>query len=79
METKTLRAHFDGSHIRLDEPFELTPDDELLITVLPTESRGECEDWGRLAQDSLALAYGDDEPEYSRDLIREANPEYEGR
>ena len=45
METKTLRAHFDGSHIRLDEPFELTPDDELLITVLPTESRGECEDW----------------------------------
>ena len=34
---------------------------------------------GPTPQGELALAYGDDEPEYSRDLIREANPEYEGR
>ena len=35
METKTLRAHFDGSQILLDEPFELEPNVELIITVLP--------------------------------------------
>jgi hypothetical protein len=35
------------------------------------------EDWVRLALRSLARAYGDDEPEYSRDRIKEANADYE--
>jgi len=79
METKTLRAHFDGSQILLDEPFELEPNVELIITVLPKSSDEEREDWTRLSLESMARAYGDDEPEYSLDLIKEANPAYEGR
>ncbi len=79
METKTLRAHFDGNQILLDEPFELEPNVELIITVLPKPSDEEREDWAQLSLESLARAYGDDEPEYSLDLIKEANPEYEGR
>jgi hypothetical protein len=79
MEAKTLRAHFDGEQIRLDEPFELEPNVKLLITVLPESSDEEREDWARLSLESLERAYGDDEPEYSLDLIKEANPEYEGR
>jgi hypothetical protein len=79
METRTLRAHFDGNQILLDEPFELEPNTELLITVLPKASDEEREDWSRLSLESLARAYSDDEPEYSLDLIKEANPEYEGR
>jgi hypothetical protein len=79
METRTLRAHFDGNQILLDEPFELEPNTELLIIVLPKASVEEREDWARLSLESLARAYGDDEPEYSLDLIKEANPEYEGR
>lgn len=79
MEIKTLRAHFDGSHILLDEPFELEPNMKLIVTVLSESSNGEPEDWARLSLESLAQAYGDDEPEYSLDLIKEANPEYEGR
>jgi len=79
METKTLRAHFDGSQILLDEPFELEPDVELIITVLPRSSDEEREDWTQLSLESLARAYGDNEPEYSLDLIKEANPAYEGR
>lgn len=79
METKTLRAHFDGSQILLDEPFELEPNVELIITVLPKSSAEEREDWTRLSLESLARAYSDDEPEYSLDLIKEANPAYEGR
>jgi hypothetical protein len=47
METKTLRAHFDGSQIPLDEPFELEPNVELIITVLPKSSNEEREDWTR--------------------------------
>jgi hypothetical protein len=79
METKTLRAHFDGKQILLDEPFELEPNTKLIVTVLPESSNGEQEDWAQLSLESLARAYGDDEPEYSLDLIKEANPEYEGR
>jgi hypothetical protein len=35
VEKVTLRAHFDGTQILLDEPFELEPDTELVVTVLP--------------------------------------------
>ncbi len=78
METRTLRAHFDGDRILIDEPYELELDTELLITVLPKVSDEEREDWVRLSLESLARAYSDDEPEYSQDSIKEANPEYVG-
>lgn len=80
METLTLRAHFDGKQILLDEPFELEPNAQLIVTVLPNSLGEEREDWARLALESLERAYnGDDEPEYSLDSIKEANPEYEAR
>ena len=79
METVNLRAHFDGKQILLDEPFELEPNTELMVTILPKSLDDEREDWARLALESLERAYGDHEPEYSVDLIKEANPEYEGR
>lgn len=75
----TLRAHFDGKQIRLDEPFELEPNTELIVTVAPRASDEEREAWTRLVLESLARAYGDDEPEYSRNQIKEANAEYAGR
>jgi hypothetical protein len=79
METVTLRAHFDDKQILLDEPFELEPDAQLIVTVLPKSLGEEREDWARLALVGLERVYGDDEPEYSLDLIKEANPEYEAR
>ena len=79
MEIRTLRAHFDGNQILLDEPCELEPNTELLVTILPKDAVEEHEDWANLTLESLARAYSDDEPEYSLDLIKEANPEYEGR
>lgn len=79
MEKVTLRAHIDGRQILLDEPFELEPNTELIVTVLPKSLGEERDDWARLSWESLARAYGDDEPEYSLDLITEVNPEYEGR
>ena len=79
MESVTLRAHFDGKQILLDEPFELEPNTELIVTVVPRASDEEHEAWRRFALASLARAYGDDEPEYSRDQIKEANAEYLGR
>jgi hypothetical protein len=78
MESRTLRAHFDGKQILLDDPIELEPDTQLMVTVLPKSENGERSDWTRLSLESLARAYSEDEPEYPLDLIKELNPEYEG-
>lgn len=80
MKTITLPAHFDGDKIVLDEPFELEPDARLIVTVLPKEeSDPEREDWLALSMWGLARAYGDDEPEYTLDMIKRPNPEYKPR
>jgi hypothetical protein len=34
MATVALRAHFDGKHVVLDEPYDLEPNASLLVTVL---------------------------------------------
>jgi hypothetical protein len=79
MDAVTLRAHFDGQTIRLDEPFDLEPNTELIVMVLPKRSlTSEQADWTRLAQQNLASAYADDEADYSLDDIQEPNSEYEG-
>ena len=68
MPTLILKAHYDGQHIVLDEPFDLPPNAPLAVTVLssPTpEHDTERAEWAALGAQSLARAYGDDEPEYS--------------
>lgn len=62
MPTVTLKAHFDGSTIRLDEPHELSAGSRLLVTVLPPCWESE---WANFSASGLALAYGKNEPEYS--------------
>jgi len=80
MSPRTLRAHFDGEQIRLDEPCKLELDAKLLVIVLPKQPHdGEHEDWMRLSQRALENAYGENEPEYSLDVIKEPNPDYERR
>jgi hypothetical protein len=80
MNTITLRAHFDGEQICLDEPFELKPNTKLIVTVLLEEQLDdEREAWLFLSQQGLEAAYGEDEVEYSLNLIKEPNPDYEGR
>lgn len=63
MPTTILKAHYDGKHIVLDEPFELPANAPLMVTVIaPDDERAE---WAALGAQSLARAYGDDEPEYT--------------
>jgi len=57
MPLVTLRAHFNGEHIILDEPFALTPDMELIITVLSQQASDENRDaWLRLSSQQLATS-----------------------
>ena len=78
MQIITLQAHFDGKQILLDEPYDLKPNTKLVISVIqmPDEER---QDSTRFSLANLERAYGENEPEYSLDLIKEANPKYEGR
>ena len=70
MPTVSLKAHYDGKTIRLDEPFDLPPNTRLMVTVLPPMTDTEREDWLNLSAANLARAYGDDEPEYSVTNVR---------
>ena len=66
MPAVSLRAHFDGTTIRLDEPYDLPADAQLLVTVLsrPVNS-DERAALAALAAEGLARAYGNNEPEYT--------------
>ena len=70
MPTVSLKAHYDGKTIRLDEPFDLPPNTRLMVTVLPPMTDMDREDWSNLSVANLARAYGDDEPEYSVTNVR---------
>ena len=65
MPAVTLKAHFNGKQIVLDEPFDLPPDSPLMVTVLPKKDSTEDAQWRGLAAGALARAYGGDEPDYS--------------
>ncbi|MFQ5652981.1 MAG: hypothetical protein ACE5IY_23885 [bacterium] len=78
MASVKIRAHYDGQRIVLDEPFDLKPETKLIITVL-NETEVEQRDWSWISSAGLSNAYGDSEIEYSLDLIKEPNPDYEGR
>ena len=76
----TLPAHFDGKQIHLDEPFDFLPDTKLIVTILSeSEPDNDYKDWLTLSGRKLIDAYGENEPEYSSNLLKEVNPEYEGR
>lgn len=78
MDIISIPAHFDGKSILLDEPIELKPDTKLIVTVL-SERDTEHDSWIYLSGKRLEKAYSEDEEEYSLSLLKEANPDYEGR
>jgi len=78
MDPISIPAHFDGRQILLDEPYELELNAKLIVTVLPNHD-SEHESWLRLSAHGLKQAYSDSEEEYSLDLIKDQNPDYEGR
>lgn len=80
MPIVTLPAHFNGERICLDEPFDMEPDTKLIVTILPKqEPDDEHEAWLLLSGQRIEKAYGENEPEYSSNLLKEVNPDYEAR
>lgn len=76
MNAVTLKAHFDGKQICLDEPYELAVNARLLVTVVEGDTEeDERAAWLAASQTWLANAYGEDEPDYSDAILREEPPE----
>ena len=65
MPAVTLKAHWNGERILLDEPYELPPNAPLMVTVLSPSAADRVDDWTTAAKLGLARAYGDDEPDYA--------------
>jgi hypothetical protein len=71
MPAVTLKAHYDGERIVLDEPFEIPPNSSLMVTVLPASEALVGDDRILAARKALAGAYGPDEPEYGSEDLRQ--------
>lgn len=73
----SLYAKYDGKKIEFATPYALQPGDQLIITVLPHMAEfAEREEWLALSASGFVDAYGDDEPEYTLEHIKERNPDY---
>ncbi len=71
MPSVSLKAHYDGERIQLDEPFDLPRNAPLLVTVLGTAERNaDRVAWTAASTKALARAFADDEPEYTSADIR---------
>jgi hypothetical protein len=70
MPLLTVAAHYDGSHVLLDEAVQLRPNARLIVTVLEDSDR-ERDEFLEMASRALGIACADDEVEYSEaDLVR---------
>ena len=56
MANVSLKAHFDGTSIKLDEPYELPRDVPLLVTVLTTNGDTSLAGWSDISAAGLARA-----------------------
>lgn len=71
MPTTSFLGHYDGKSVQLDEQVNIAANARVLVTVLPAvdpvvDDDTTRDDWDLLAATSLAQAYGDDEPEYTK-------------
>jgi hypothetical protein len=76
MSVITLKAHFDGKQVCLDEPADFAPNTPMLVTVAQPDAADESFEeeraaWFAFSKQGLARAYGDDEPDYSNVAILE--------
>ncbi len=73
-----VQAHVvDSNHLELMQPIQLSPGSNVMILIVQPELLHENQAWYQLSTQGLANAYGDNEPEYSTDLITNRNQDYE--
>ena len=66
----------DARHLQLNRPILIPAGSTVLVTLVSSEE-SESQTWLALSAQSLATAYGDDEPDYPAKLVKEPNPDYQ--
>jgi hypothetical protein len=67
----------DPTHLELAKPIAAGRGGNVLVVVTEsTSADAERQQWLDASSESLQNAYGDAEPEYTRAMVRETNPEY---
>jgi len=67
----------DATHLELARPIDTRPGEKVVVSLLdPAREDSERDSWLSISLGTLALAYGDSEPEYNQGMIKEPNPEY---
>lgn len=68
----------DSTHLELAEPISVPQNQTVVVAVgKPEELEDERRQWLALSAQGLEAAYGEDEPDYSRAVVKEKNAEYE--
>ena len=76
METHEAQVD-DNRNLRLLKSTQLHPGSKVIVTITTPEDLMEYkEQWSKLSIEGLKAAYGENETEYSNNLIKEPNPEY---
>ncbi len=76
MEALEIKATVDGKgRLIIGELLQLR-NRQVRVMLLIEEDEEEREDWYRLATGGLTGGYGDNEPEYSLNMVKEPNPQY---
>ena len=67
----------DANHLKLMQPIQISPGSNVVIMIVPLEHIRESQTWYQFSAQGLATAYGEGEPEYSVDLIKTPNPDFQ--
>jgi hypothetical protein len=67
----------DSKHLELKQPIKIAPGSNVIIKIETAESIAEDCEWYQLTSANLEAAYGNDEPEYLREMIKKFNPDYQ--
>ncbi len=68
----------DENHLKLLYPVQIPPFSKIMISIISKKAdESEDEGWFRLSRQGLEAAYGDDEPEYSEELVIKPNPDFQ--
>jgi hypothetical protein len=71
-----VKARFDGKSVVLPE-VPRHPAGAVIVVFTDQETDQERDDWSGFSLRDLARAYGPNEPDYSRAVVRETNADYE--
>ncbi|MCX8089407.1 MAG: hypothetical protein N3I86_00505 [Verrucomicrobiae bacterium] len=70
MSVVTVRGHYDGKHVCLDEPVDLPPNTPVWVVVAQPGQERELEELYELGRQSLARACDEDEPDFPKHVGR---------